>query len=269
MAIANAGSRLRELTDGQLGLTASVGDLPIGDLVSIVHNYDEREYTSNGVSRWFLNIGDRTRLNSLIHGTWLDRPRTESVGGNYGHPTPKIGYDLVGQTVSMTVDAPDGSGPTNRLSTFTIAEFLKRLVMHREDPEWAMPYLEWADVETLLYGAETSESYAEGTPQGMQADTAVYIQQAIDSEWLNKTAQGQWRIFSKLGFGYARGGEFVNAGYGCFPVFDDSGELVKDWGKEFFIVTQYQGQSNHHESDARVAAIYRKVVQGVLEGTIK
>ena len=33
-----------------------------------------------------------------------------------------------------------------------MAEFLKRLVMHREDAATRLPHLEWADVRTLLYG---------------------------------------------------------------------------------------------------------------------
>ena len=45
-----------------LGLTATVDSLPIGDLSTIVHNYDEQRFTSNGLARWFLNIGTRTQL---------------------------------------------------------------------------------------------------------------------------------------------------------------------------------------------------------------
>ena len=58
MAIANAGSRLRELTNGEVGLTAHTGSEPIGDLVSVVHNYDERDYppmaSPVGFSTWGL-----------------------------------------------------------------------------------------------------------------------------------------------------------------------------------------------------------------------
>jgi hypothetical protein len=269
MAVANAGSTLRHLSNGQVGLTAHVDSTPIGDLISIVHNYDERAYTSNGLARWFLNVGTRSQLDRFIHDDWLGRPQHETLGGNYGHPTPDIAYEMTGDDGSITLDGLDGRGPANQLSTFTIAEFLKRLVMHREDPSIAMPNLEWGDVQTLLYGASDSTMYAPNDPQGMEGDTTVYLQSALDMERVEANSQGRWRIFSKLGFGYARGGEFVNAAYGCFPTLDEMGQVVPDWGKEFFIVTQLNGQGRHHDTDERLAQIYQRLVSAVMDGTLK
>ncbi len=269
MAIANAGAQLRAQSNDQVGLTATVDDLPVGDLVSMVHNYDERIYTSNGLSRWFLNMGGRSALNNLIHDDWLDRPSWESLGGNYGHRAPDLGYSLVDESGSLEVEGRDEGGPRNHLSTYTIAEFLKRLVMQREDPDLALPGLTWPDVATLFYGAERSQIYRDGQPQGMQADTSIYVQQALDMDEIEARSHGQWRIFSKLGFGFARGGEFVNAAYGCFPVKDEQGEVVDDWGKEFFIVTQLNGRRRHQETDQRLAEIYRRLVGAVMDGILK
>jgi len=223
----------------------------------------------DGLARWFLNVGTRSQLSNYLHGAWLDRPLTESLGGNYGHPTPKIGYEIVDSGASVTVEGRDESGRSNRLSTRTIAEFLKRLVMHREDPRYAVPHLTWSDVQVLLYGAEESRVYRKTDPQGMEADTAVYLQQAFDIDGLEERTQGQWRVFSKLGFGYARGGEFVHAGYGCFPVLDTDGQILPDQGKEFIVVSQISGEGDHHRTDKRLAGIYRRLIHGVMDGTIK
>jgi hypothetical protein len=235
----------------------------------MVHNYDEREYTSNGLARWFLNIGTRSQLSHYIHDQWLGRPTSEKIGGNYGHPTPDVNLDFVDTYGSVAMMGSDESGWVNRLSTLTIAEFLKRLVMHREDPDLALPHLKWSDVSTLMYGAEDSVYYDAATPQGMQGDTAVYLQSGLNMDELEKNSKGQWRIFGKLGFGYERGGEFVHASYGCFPKLDDQGQAIPDVGKEMIIVTQLNGQGDHHKTDARLASIYSTLVQGVMNGTIK
>jgi hypothetical protein len=235
----------------------------------MVHAYDEREFTSNGLSRWFLNIGGRPQLDTYLHSGWLKRPDYETVGGNYGHPSSLLGVDFLDIGASLTLNAEETRGPENKLSTFTIAEFLKRLVMHREDPAFAFPNLLWADIQTLLYGAEESARYGREQAQGMEGDTTIYLQQALDMDTVEERSQGQWRIFSKLGFGYARGGEFVNAGYACLPVLDESGQLVPDWGKEFFLVTQYTGDGAVHKADKRLAEIYREIVHGVVDGSIK
>ncbi|MBV71057.1 MAG: hypothetical protein CMH52_06860 [Myxococcales bacterium] len=269
MAIANAGAALRKASDGAIGLTATVDSFPIGDLSTIVHSYNEQLYTSNGLARWFLNIGTRSQLDHFIHDGWLKRPSEESLGGNYGHPTAAVGARFVDESVSLEMPADDGSGPENQLSTYTIAEFLKRLVMHRDDPHYAMPHLQWSDVQTLLYGSTASVLFESEQPQGMESDPSVYLQNAVDITSFESAAQGQWRIFSKLGFGYSRGGEFVSAGYGCLPVFDDQGRAELDRGTEFFIVTQLQAHRKYHETDHLIAETYRHVVHGIRSGAIQ
>ena len=269
MAVANAGAHLREQSDGLVGLTGQVDGIPLGDLSTIVHNYDERTYRSNDLARWFLNVGDRDRLDGALHADWLARPAWETLGGNYGPGGAKLGYEIVDEAASVTVPGTDISGRRNRLSTFTITEFLKRLVMHREDPQWAMPKLTWDDVKVLLYGARESLSYGSKTPQGMESDTAIYLQAGLDMNQVETRAHGQWRIFSKLGFGTVRGGEFVNVGYACLPVFDEQGSPKLDWGKEFFLTTQVSGEGDFRATDKRLAEIYGQIVRAIMSGSLK
>ena len=132
-----------------------------------------------------------------------------------------------------------------------------------------MPHLQWSDVQTLLYGSTASVLFESEQPQGMESDPSVYLQNAVDITSFESAAQGQWRIFSKLGFGYSRGGEFVSAGYGCLPVFDDQGRAELDRGTEFFIVTQLQAHRKYHETDHLIAETYRHVVHGIRSGAIQ
>jgi hypothetical protein len=63
LAAANAGARLRRASTGQVGLTASVGGYPLGDLVTSMTNYDGAPYTSNALGRYFHDIGGRAAAN--------------------------------------------------------------------------------------------------------------------------------------------------------------------------------------------------------------
>ncbi len=269
MAIANAGAALRKASDGLVGLSAVVDSIPVGDLVTLVHNYQGTPYSSNGLARWFLDIGTRRQLGAFVHDEWLNRPNAETLGGNYGQPSADLGTYFVDELGHTDMPKDDSPGPDNQLSTYTIAEFLKRLVMHRENPEFAMPYLQWSDVEVLLYGASNSMLFQNGQPQGMESDPTIYLQQALDINAIDSETAGRWRIFSKLGFGYARGGEFVNAGYGCFPVFDDKNRAIPDRGIEFFIVTQLNAQRAHRETDRLIAETYRQIIGDIRSGNIR
>ena len=266
MAVANAAAALRAASNAQVGLTSSVGGLPLGDLATVIHSYDERRYSSNGLARYFHNVGGRSRANGLIHG-WLGRPATETFGGNYGEPAPLLGYQFVESSGAMTTVSPDSSpGPANHLSTQTLAEFLKRLVMHREDATTRLPGMQWADVATLLYGAERSTWYT--SPWGgMSSDTAIYAQAALPLATIEQRSGGRWRMFSKLGFG---NGEFVHVSYSCLPVIDASGAPVVDVGKEVFMAVRLaSGGSNDAERDALLARYYREILTRVTDGRLK
>lgn len=266
MAIANAAAELRSRSDYRVGLTASVGGIPLGDLATIVHNYDERRFSSNGLARYFHNVGGRANAQALISG-WLGRPPVETFGGNYGVREPSLGYTFVAPDGATLAVSPDtSSGSANHLSTFTLAEFLKRLVLHREDAATRLPGIQWADLKTLFYGAERSTTYPGGWG-GMSADTSIFTQAALPIDTLEQRSHGTWRIFGKLGFG---DGQFVHVSYACLPVLDAQGAPVPDAGKEVIIATRLAaGGESWAERDALLARHYRAILSRVYDGRVK
>jgi hypothetical protein len=266
MAVANGARALREASGGRAGLDATVQGVPLGDLVTTIHNYDERRFSSNGLARWFHDVGGRSEANDLVHD-WLRRPASETFGGNYGAPAPGLGYTFRAPSgASFSVD-PDGStGPRNALSTRTMAEFLKRLVMHREDAETRLPGIQWVDLQHLFYGAPTSTMFP-GKVGGMSADTAIYVQSAVDVAKVQSESRGKFRVFSKLGFG---DGHYVENQYACFPVLDATGKPVPDAGKEMFLSVRLEsGGASERERDALLARHVKAIVTRVMDGRLR
>jgi len=266
LAAANAASNLRLQSGDKVGLGASTGSTRLGDLVTSLHNYDSSPYSSNSLGRYFHNIGGRKRANDLIHALWLDRPATETFGGNYGELAPSLGYtfkESSGESVTLQPDTT--TGPANALSMLTLAEALKRLVLHREVAATRLPGIQWLDLRVLFYGAEGSTKYGEWG--GMSADTAVYLQSAHDIDYIEKRSQGRWRVFSKLGLG--SGGQFLDVGYACFPVLDPSGQPVAGLGRELVIAAHLPtGGATWRERDRLLATHYRAIVTRVVDGRL-
>lgn len=266
LAAANAASTLRIQSGYAVGLTASVGSTPLGDLVTSLHNYDNAPYSSNGLGRYFHDIGGRKRANDLIHSLWLGRPAGETFGGNYGAAAPTLGYTFTepgGASISVTPDS--ATGYSNALSMLTLAEALKRLVLHREVEASRLPGIQWKDLSVLFYGAPGSNQY--GAWGGMSADTAIYLQSSHDFPYLQKRSQGRWRILSKLGLGSS--GQFLNVGYACFPVLDPSGSPVVDLGRELVIATHLPtGGATWRERDRLLAKSYREIMARVVDGRL-
>ena len=269
LGIMNASESLRYTSNGDLGLDAYINDIPLGDLVTVVHNYDERRYTSNSLMYWFHDIGGRFFANEIIHWRWLHRPDDEIFGANYGAKPPELGFTFTRDDLVVDIKQDQGWTRTNLLSTFTLAEALKRLVMYRENPETQLEYSTWDDVKVLLYGASDSLWYDEKTPQGMESDVSIYMQQAVDIDQVEQNTQGQWRIFSKLGLGSSRGGEFVHTDYACLPVFDDEGNPVVDQGLEMVISIHLPADHHYAGADQKLAEIYQNLVQSVLTGQLR
>jgi hypothetical protein len=266
LAAANAASRLRAASSGDVGLTASVDGTPLGDFVTSMHNYDYDPYSSNSIGRYFHDIGGRDRANDLIHSLWLDRPSTETFGGNYGEAAPPLGFTFVEPTGPEITISPDTSfGYANSLASFTTAEALKRLVLHREEAGQRLPGIEWDDIMTLLYGAEGSTKY--GAFGGMSDDKAVYFQSAHDMDYIESRSKGRWRIFSKLGNGSQ--GQFLDVGYACLPVLDDELEPVPGWGRELVIAANLPtGGATWAERDRLLARAIRAIVIRVVDGRL-
>lgn len=265
LAAANAAATLRFESAGEVGLTASVGSTRLGDLVTSLASYDGDPYSSNGLGRYFHNIGGRSKANGLIHGAWLGRPAGETFGGNYGEAAPNLGYAFTeenGPTISID---PDGTaGPANHLSSFTTAEAMKRIVLHREETTQRLPELQWEDVKVLLYGAEGS---SKGEFGGLSRDPAILIQSGHDIDYLERRSHGAWRVFSKLGNG--TNGELLDVGYGCFPVLDDAEAPVPGWGREFVISAHLEtGGATWKARDRLLAEAYRAIITRIVDGRL-
>lgn len=273
IAAANAASRLREASSGRVGLSSSVGGVPLGDMVTGIHTYTPKLSSSNGLSRFMHDVGGRERAHDLVT-EWLGRER-ESFGGNYGEPAPAMTMTFTepgGARVSIAKDA--ASGYQNQLSALTEVEILKRLVMHREDAATRMRGLTWADLRVLFYGAEESSWYP-GRWGGMSSDKAIFVQSALDVRKVEADAKGRWRIFSKVGYGVPddqarRGnGELVEVSYACLPVLDAAGRPVPDQGRELFIAAmQGTGGAGPSEREVLFAKNHAAIVERVLDGRL-
>ena len=268
LGILNASENIRYSSDGKVGLDSVVDNIPVGDLVTIVHNYDERNYTSNGLMSWFHDVGGRDFANQILHERWLKRPATEQYGANYGAKSEGIGFEFKNSVSEVKVKPILSWLPSNDLSTLTLAEALKRVVMYRENPETHLEFSTWEDMKVLLYGAEESIWYDKQTPQGMESDISIYMQKALDIHAVEAASQGQWRIFSKLGLGFSRGGEIVHTDYACFPSFVD-GESQVDRGVELVVSIHVPANKDYIQGDRRLADAYRSIVQAVWNGEIR
>ncbi len=265
LAAANAASTLRVESGDAVGLTATIDGQALGDFVTSIASYDYDPYSSNSLGRYFHNIGGRAKANGLIHDGWLGRPASETFGGNYGEAAPALGYTFEEAGGASVTISPDGSsGPANHLSSFTMAEATKRLVLHREEPRQRLPGILWADVQTLLYGAEASPK---GPFGGLSQDKAVYFQSGHDIDYLEARSHGQWRIFSKLGNG--TDGQFLDVGYACLPVLDDQELPVPGWGRELVIAAHLPtGGTLWKERDRLLATYFRAIIKRVVDGSL-
>jgi len=205
-----------------------------------------------------------------------------SLGGNYGEPTPTdLSFDVES---GRPADRPDGNQDpstcsvdqdpqpvtfSNSLSALAAAELLRRIALHRElDQSLQFPGATWRDIQTVLYGAETSLFFSGLQWGGMTADTAIFLQAALDlpsllQEWGASDQQSQqWRIFSKLGAGYSTTrdkGEIVSNAYACIPKYDTAGITRKSdnhvdgpTGTRSTLSigkNTWDTQTNHHDGD--------------------
>ncbi|MBM4356656.1 MAG: hypothetical protein FJ096_00950 [Deltaproteobacteria bacterium] len=264
-AAANAAARLRIASGYGVGLTAKVDGKPLGDFVTSICNYDGSPYSSNALGRYFHNVGTRKRANDLIHDLWLKRPAGETFGGNYGENAPGLGYTFVDTADQVTIETDTSAGYANNLSSRTMAEVVKRLVLHREEASQRLPGIQWADIRVLLHGAEGSAKYGEWG--GMSADSAIYLQAAHDIDYVEARSHGRWRTFSKLGLGTS--GQFLDVGYACMPVLDDADAPVPGWGREFVIAAHLPtGGASWAARDRLLAKSYRAIVTRILDGRL-
>jgi hypothetical protein len=272
-AVATAGDTLRGSCAQPVGLTSTTvgvhGATPLGDLASVVTSYDTTSgYSSNGVAKFFGEVGGVARLNELVQG-WLQRGSAESMGGSYGTPPPA---DLIaaptftswaqpGATCSVAI--ANASTVDNTLSALTMAEWLRRLVLHRNvSTPLRMPSLQWPDVQQLLYGDATSQLFGPNlTVGGMSVSSDIMVQLGVNITQVDVDSEGQWRIFSKYGAGYSTSrlvGELLVNSYACFPVVRDGVPQVDAGGVEFIVSARVSVPGDSH-----LAVASKQIVAGV------
>jgi|GEM_PF-2913415 len=302
IAFAALASKLREKSGGRVGIDGTVSDpnggqTPIGDLITESTTYEfscfDPKYcgkarhvghlTSNNVSVWAKNLAGRAFANSLFDAraapkVWIPRTGERFDGG----------YAAQGTGWGNTVTMPDGqsfalspsglpSGAANKLSTFSSAEALKRMVMTRENPELALPHTNWADMATLFYGAPQARSkyFPHFLVGGMQGGAGTYIQAAFGADGakaIEKATLGQWRTFNKVGWGPGGseyGNDFLWHGYGCVPKFDERGKATAA-GKEFILSARLGRKSGRHdkEADRQLSNVVRILVNKIMSGQL-
>lgn len=165
-AMANAAGHLRtnasSCVPDSLGLDAATTGkhnvTQLGDLSTIITSYDSTAgYSSNGLSSYFHDLGERSRLFNLVNSAWLGLPYPVSLGGNYGEATPAdLSFDLFTGCNTESSDtcavAKDTTGEyENTLSSLAHAELLRRIVLHREvNPSLRFPNVTWADIQVCI-----------------------------------------------------------------------------------------------------------------------
>jgi hypothetical protein len=104
---------------------------------------------------------------------------------------------------------------------------------------------------------------------------AIFLQDSLNSllslDSIDAASDGQWRIFSKLGYGFSKTRdvvEMLNTGYVCLPPI----AAMNSNGAEFFLSVRSQTQGNIDpclpcQSDIQKAV--RAVVADILSGAIE
>ncbi|MCA2961356.1 MAG: hypothetical protein IOD12_13985 [Silvanigrellales bacterium] len=298
MAFAALASTLRAHSNGAVGLDSEVSDpnggrVHVGDLVTEATSYEfscwDPRYckgarhiphlSSNNVSIWAKNLAGRQFANDLIT-KFLGRTG-ERFDGGYDKTMTGSGWgsqftDANGDKLTLSRSSVP-TGAANLLSTQTMAEFLRRMVMLREDPQTAIPNAQWNDMATIFYGAPQSKSkyFPHYKAGGMLGGAGDYIQNAVSGsniKALEDSTLGQWRSFAKVGWGpgSSSGNDFAWHGYGCIPRFDPVTMKALPSGKEFIISAALKGKPGASDAsrDALLARAVKAVVLKIMDGTL-
>lgn len=283
-AVANAAGRLRSnetsCVRDEFGLPSNTSGnhdaTPLGDLITIICSYDETAgYSSNGLSSYFHDIGWRDRIHSLVGSAWLDLSANQTLGGNYGVATPSdLSFTMDVDQASCDVDVdPWPEVYDNSLSSLAAAEMVRRIVLHDDlSASLRFPGLKTEDALDIMYGAASSKLFPGELWGGMSADTAIFLQSALDMTDVEARSDGAWRILSKLGAGYSnsRGrGEIITSVYTCIPEFSGNGSTYQgDFEFTLSVRGSVVGDSSLKLVQAKVAAAVNAIVTAIMNGTI-
>lgn len=248
--------------------TGNHGKTPFGDLISIITSYDHTAgYSSNALSSYFHDIGWRERIHALVNSEWINATSSgQTLGGNYGEETPSDLSFLISNDIDNNNKCNVDKDPwleiySNSLSSLTAAELTRRITLHNELPvSMRFPGVEYEDIKTELYGAETSLLFPNLKWGGMSTDTAIFLQSSLNISEVEDESDGKWRIFSKLGAGYSsirNAGEIVTNSYACLP--------SKTKGKNYEFTLSARGSVVHDSTLLQV----QKEVYNSIEKTIK
>jgi len=280
-----AGAMETACSFGLFGSTAkgNHGPTALGDLATVICSYDETAgYSSNSLSKYFSNVGGRSRLQSLVTN-WLGASGNASLGGSYGeNPPSDLGSVYCDNgpfsptCANACVMAPDTSAfPPNTLSALGMAEMTRRLALHNDLlPQNQFPQATWVDMQNVLYGASKSGLFGNLTWGGMTADTAIFVQSAVNMTDVAQRSLGYWRIHSKLGAGYSSSrsvGEIVSNNYACFPALDAHGHARVDQGVEFILSARASvpGDTSLAQAEARIQQAIAAAVNLVVTGAVE
>jgi hypothetical protein len=270
MKIAAAAARIRQESDGTVGFDSRVSNgTHVGRYISNV----VKSINGNELAAWFSNVAGKEFTNRLVQD-WIGSEES-TLGAHYGlNPLP-LGYTFtdVDTGAQEWTRNSQGSGAMNRVRPLAAAEWLKRLVMHREDQVTRMPGMRapadakeyWEDLKMLFYGAP-SENPRNSGMSGVPGNDQVIRRSARD---LGISLNGDnWRAFGKTGSGPSntRGRwEFRFNGYGCFP--DTSGNPVELVFSAYHAdVNGYKGRNGLREDvKDMVTETMRSVINGNLD----
>ncbi len=240
---------------------SKVGQVPLADLITSIHNYDEfgqSKASSNAIATFFINFVGREKLTRYYKDDWLKLANSKvRIRGGYGEPPfqpqPNLWYgqnkpdgieiagfasgadDPFAQSYRCKECGLTGNKPQ---TTLAMAEWLKRLALHDREVQTNFPMLDKSDVQKLFYGighSAKNEKMA-GMMKGIGQGLAYAIANTIGGErqnnpkaLLDKITQGKWRIWQKIGWGPSetRGAaEYVLLAHVCLPHYQGGREFT-------------------------------------------
>ncbi|AWL11611.1 hypothetical protein HMF8227_01130 [Saliniradius amylolyticus] len=289
MAITGAVSKAREHGVGARSLAGGV--VPVPDLITSINSYapfGQANGNSNSIATYLVNAAGRDYLTSLFHDNWLKLSNDNvSLRGAYYREVFNPGEDLwldpeTGKTAPMPTLESNSDDPGYRdyrcddcgltgnkpMTTLAQAEWLKRLASHQQDKATRHPNLTAEDVQTLFYGTGHSDEQHQygGMLQGISRMLTHALAKGIDADTqdpkatLDKSTDGQWRIFQKIGWGPSgtRGrSEVVILAQVCLPEYQG--------GKAFTLAAQSSVEGNDEALVSNAGQKLQKLMTHSLE----
>lgn len=238
LASSAAISKARLISDGRIGANAKVGSYSIGDVITTAFSYSEtgNVYASSNEVGNFLLRSATEDYSQKLFSHWLMDPTGSQFFGKFGSSIFNPGTSLweYGDERVMLPFQYFSGLDNKRMSLLAVAEWMRRLALHRSEPKTRLPHLTTNDVEILFYGDKSTSSLG-----GASYATSTYVHKALtglDSLGSYETPLApenikaklimdrlygpDWRIFQKNGAGPSslrNRGESTLVSYVCLP----------------------------------------------------